>query len=485
MKDIVLTTINAKWIHPSLALRLLKANLGALEDSCQIIEFALRQPLAEKLEPFLSGSPKILGISVSIWNHTATIEFLKECSPPKPIIILGGPEVSHLPEDAEIFKYADYVIRGEGEIAFKSLCEDILAGKQDNKKFINAQPVELNNIKTAYHLYTDEDVQKKLIYIESNRGCPFHCDFCLSAVKTVNSVREFPLEPFLAEMETLIKRGVKTFKFLDRSFNININRALQIIEFFLEKINQPSSLSSTSASSASLHSEGMLRPCVKSSVNPSIVVHFEMVPSLLTVQLNEALLRFPPGSLRLEIGFQTLNPQIASLIKLPGNIDLNALKYLRENSNAIIHADLIAGLPGENLESFGKGFDILWSILGGQNAAEQCSIEIQLGILKQLPGSPISRHNENYAMSYNSQPPYEIEETSVIKYDDMLRIKNFARFWEILVNRGLIKLDNKPVFWKFMALSDALFEKFGRNWGIDKEELKNTVNIIINNHNLL
>jgi len=280
-------------------------------------------------------------------------------------------------------------------------------------------------------------------------------------------------------METLIKRGVKTFKFLDRSFNININRALQIIEFFLEKINQPSSLSSTSASSASL------RPCVKSCVNPSIVVHFEMVPSLLTVQLNEALLRFPPGSLRLEIGFQTLNPQIASLIKLPGNIDLNALKYLRENSNAIIHADLIAGLPGENLESFGKGFDILWSILGGQNAAEQCSIEIQLGILKQLPGSPISRHNENYAMSYNSQPPYEIEETSVIKYDDMLRIKNFARFWEILVNRGLIKLDNKPVFWKFMALSDALFEKFGRNWGIDKEELKNTVNIIINNHNLL
>ena len=182
MTDIVLTTINAKWIHPSLALRLLKANLGSLEDSCQIIEFALRQPLAEKTEPILAAGPRILGISVSIWNHTSTAELLEELNRAwsshvciKPAVILGGPEVSHLPQDAGIFKYADYVIRGEGENAFRTLCENILAGKESGllKKFIDAENADVSRIKSAYHLYTVEDTAKKLIYAEASRGCPF------------------------------------------------------------------------------------------------------------------------------------------------------------------------------------------------------------------------------------------------------------------------------------------------------------------------
>jgi len=452
MNKIVLTTINAKWIHPSLALRLLKANLGFLEDSCEIIEFALRQPLTEKLEPLLAASPRILGVSVSIWNHLATIELLKEIfKSERPVIILGGPEVSHLPEDAEIFQYADYVIRGEGEIAFRQLCEKILAGEQAGNKFINAENVDVREIKTAYHLYTDEDIGKKLIYVESSRGCPFNCEFCLSAVKTQNSeknsaVREFPLEPFLAEMDTLVQRGVRTFKFLDRTFNINIKRSLQIIEFFLKKI---------------------IRDNPRKSAAPSLpfVVHFEMVPSLFPAELCEALTRFPPDSLRLEIGIQTLNTEAAARIGLPNDRGLAALRFLREKTNAIVHADLIAGLPGEDLTSFGKGFDDLWSALCGG------SMEIQLGILKQLPGAPISRHNETFGMRFNPLPPYEIEETSSISAKDMQRIKNFARFWETLVNRGHIKLENRPVFDKFLALSDELFAHFGQNWGIDRGKL--------------
>ncbi|MCL2139684.1 MAG: cobalamin-dependent protein [Treponema sp.] len=121
MADILLITINAKWIHPSLALRLLKANLGKLEEQCQIAEFALRQNLDEKTGPVLAARPKILGISVSIWNHAATLELLKELwkawGNERPVIVLGGPEVSFLPPDEEIFKYADYCIRGEGEIS--------------------------------------------------------------------------------------------------------------------------------------------------------------------------------------------------------------------------------------------------------------------------------------------------------------------------------------------------------------------------------
>ncbi|MDR2543520.1 MAG: cobalamin-dependent protein, partial [Treponema sp.] len=204
MKKIILTTINAKWIHPSLALRLLKANLGPLEETCQIMEFALRQPLSEKTAPllaaFASGDrPQILGISVSIWNHTATIELLEELEKSwsntqvqKPIIVLGGPEVSHLSPEANIFKYADYIICGEGETPFRLLCEDILAGKNNILRvgaenparpqyFIYNFSEDLNTTKTAYHLYTNEDLAKKLIYVESSRGCPFSCDFCLSA----------------------------------------------------------------------------------------------------------------------------------------------------------------------------------------------------------------------------------------------------------------------------------------------------------------
>jgi radical SAM superfamily enzyme YgiQ (UPF0313 family) len=475
VKEIVLATINAKWIHPSLALRLLKANLGALEEKCEIIDFALRQPLGEMLENLLAVRPRILGISVSIWNHTATIELLAELEKAwaarteRPIVILGGPEVSHLPVSAEIFKNADYVIRGEGEDAFRTLCENVLTSEnhqppQETPQFINAAPVNLETIKNGYHLYTDVDLTKKLIYVEASRGCPFNCEFCLSAVKDAgdSAVREFPLEPFLAQMDALVKHGSAhngmTFKFLDRTFNLNIKRALRIIDFFLEKIEEREKLG-----------------------KKDIVVHFEMVASLFPHELREALSHFPPGTLRLEIGIQTLNPEVAARICRPSNPEkeLETLRSLREKTNAIIHADLIAGLPGEDFASFGGGFDRLWlALCGTETLTEEHSrattrrAEIQLGILKLLPGAPISRHSENFAMRYNNLPPYEILETSAMSARDLARIKNFARFWELIINRGLVNFaEEKQVFEKFLTLSDSLFAHFGRNWGIDKNEL--------------
>lgn len=492
LKQIVLTTINAKWIHPSLALRLLKANLGALEDSCEIIEFALRQPLEEKLQPLIAAQPYILGISVSIWNHLATIELLQELEKAwiqnnrntKPIVVLGGPEVSHLPQDAKIFCYADYIIRGEGEIAFRTLCENLLTQDSESKitalrplrgDFIFQEPVNLNLIKSAYHLYTDEDIAKKLIYVESSRDCLFNCEFCLSAVNTENKVREFPLEEFLAEMDTLVKRGVKTFKFLDRTFNWNIKRALRIIDFFLEKIDQRKA-------------EGFIPP----------VTHFEIVPSICPPQLREAFARFPPDTLRLEIGIQTLNTEVSLRIKRPANPakELEVLSFLREKTNAIIHADLIAGLPGEDLASFGNGFDRLWSALSGfynkpdtdvsymeDLSANHSRAEIQLGILKLLPGTPIARHNKEFGMRCNILPPYEVEETASVSSVDLQRLKNFARFWELIVNRNLNVsgwlqfAGNATIFNKFMILSDTLLAHFGKNWGIDKKELKEITEI--------
>ena len=459
MKDILLAVINAKWIHPSPALRLLKANLGPLESRCEIIEFALRQPLYEKTEPILAASPRILGISVSIWNHLATLELLKKLheaweaeAVKKPVIILGGPEVSYLPaESPEIFKFADYYIRGEGEIAFRELCGKILS-EDDIIVSHEFHTVNITEIKSGYRMYTDEDVSKKLVYVEASRGCPFGCEFCLSAVgEPANKVREFPLEPFFSEMEDLIRRGAKTFKFLDRTFNLNIERARKIIEFFLHNINEQ----------------------INQNKKP-FVVHFEMVPSRFPPELIDTLARFPPNSLRLEIGIQTLNPGVSDRISRPSKPEqeLETIGLLAKKTNAIIHADLIAGLPGEDMESFGKGFDALWAAFNG---CDKKRVEIQPGILKLLPGAAIARHKEVFGLKFDASPPYELIESAAIPESGMNRIKNFARFWELIVNRGLLDIGPSPVFDRFMALSDSLLARFGRNWGIAKDELINTI----------
>ena len=530
-KSITLAAINAKWIHPSLALRLLKANLGKLEQHCRILEFALRQPMEEKVEAILAATPQILGLSIYIWNHKATLDLLKTlhekwdranqpclqpgqpacpqpaCARPpcprpayprskqqpcpRPWVVLGGPEVSWLPPESEIFRYADYVIRGEGEISFRELCDKLFDekgaetakpfGLPISTQFIEAESPDLTDpgLAFAYDLYTEEDIEQKLIYVESSRGCVFNCDFCLSSTdnyitgdKTAGSkTREFPLKPFLKEMDKLLfrlqavskrKQKQHTIKFLDRSFNINSERALEIFKFFLDHIDK----------------------------NKNLCVHFEMVPFNIPPNMIDMLGLFPQGSLRLELGVQTINSKTAKTINRSANPDnvLEVLENLRKQTNAILHVDLIAGLPGEDIESFGKGFDQLWISMTNENPGDsetrslQTPFEIQPGILKLLPGTPMSKHTDSFGMVYDKEPPYEIIETAAIPESEMQRIKNFARFWEILVNRnnfsdeisGFIKY-GEPVFLQFMELSDQLLKHFGCNWGIAREELRNTL----------
>jgi radical SAM superfamily enzyme YgiQ (UPF0313 family) len=468
VSEIVLATINAKWIHPSLALRLLKANLGAYEERTLILEFALRQPLPEKIEPILAARPGILGLSVSIWNHTAVLELLRAleqrwASPAKggrPVVVLGGPEVSYLPEDAEITGHADYIIRGDGELAFRDLCRRLLEApggpvRPPRNVFIDAPPVNPADIDPGYRLYTGEDLARKLTYVEASRGCPFGCTFCLSSAPFPGSgerappaVREFPLESFLGEMEKLINRGGRSFKFLDRSFNLNPERARRIMAFFLERIKPQTA---------------------------DLYVHFEIFPARFTRELRELARRFPPGSLRLELGIQTLNPGTAALINRAGDgeRELETLDFLKRETAAIVHADLIAGLPGEDLASFAAGFDRLW---------QKRPREIQLGILKCLPGTPLRRHSGRYGIRYAAEPPYEVLETAALPGRDLDRIKNFARFWERIVNRDafpdlvpVLCPEGTGIFRRFMRLSDSLLRHFGRNWGIDKRELRKAV----------
>ncbi|GHU96870.1 hypothetical protein FACS189483_01090 [Spirochaetia bacterium] len=523
---ILLTTINAKWIHPSLALRLLKANLGPLEVQAEIREFALHQPLPEKVEPVLAAHPRILGISVSIWNHTATVELLRALTAiwdagtvPKPVIILGGPEVSHVPMEGELAGYADWIVRGEGEAVFRELCAFLLerdgggvpaekAGetaaesgrirnvgpiaassssseqiallpsvKAVSGKLIEARTVDLSAINSGYRLYTEEDLSRKLVYVEASRGCPFGCEFCLSFLD--RQVREFPLDGFLGDMAALLERGARSFKFLDRTFNLDIARARTIMEFFLERIGEASQPGTAPEAETPI-----------GNTRPPLYVHFEMVPMQFPPELRETLTRFPPGSLRLEVGIQTFNRSTADLIGRPGNPDqeLETLDFLWRSTNAIVHVDLIAALPGEDLDSFGAGFDRLWQTRPAAGTrptpfpAAQPTGEIQLGILKLLPGTPIARHGKRYGMRYAPDPPYEALETAALPAGSLDRVKNFARFWELIVNRSAFPdltsalfPEGQPVFRRFMAMADWLLARFGRNWGIDRRDLRAAV----------
>ncbi|MDR2135705.1 MAG: hypothetical protein LBO76_03725 [Treponema sp.] len=210
------------------------------------------------------------------------------------------------------------------------------------------------------------------------------------------------------------------------------------------------------------------------------------------------LRRFPPGSLRLEIGIQTLNPRVAARINRPGGGNpgngeaaLELLRFLRRETAATVHADLIAALPGESLESFAECFDKLWLALSGPAEtgvpgtgaappAQGGRAEIQLGILKLLPGTPLARCGGDWGIRCAPGPPYEALSTAALPRPDLDRVKNFARFWEILVNRRpfpelSVAPAGQPVFWRFMDLSGRLLARFGRNWGIDRRELREAV----------
>ena len=248
-------------------------------------------------------------------------------------------------------------------------------------------------------------------------------------------MRQVPLEAFLTALEGLLKRGVKQFKFVDRTFNLNVRTSRDILEFLLAR-----------------YEDGLF-------------FHFEMVPDRLPEGLREVITRFPAGALQFEVGIQTFNPEVGSLIKRRqdyARLEEN-LHFLRQNTRVHVHADLIAGLPGESWESFGAGFDRLIALRPQ---------EIQVGILKRLRGTPISRHDGEWAMIYNPQPPFEILQNKLINFEDMQRLRRFARYWDLLGNSGnfiestilLLKIDESKgsAFAAFMAWSEWLHRQIGR-----------------------
>ena len=429
--DIILTTLNAKYIHASFGLRYLLANLGELREHAAIVEFDINQRPLDLLEVLLARDPRIIGFGVYIWNVAETTELIRSLKRLRPeiIVILGGPEVSYETETQEIVSLADYVITGEGDLKFREVCTALLAGDRPASKVLPADLPKPEQLILPYSLYTDDDVAHRIIYVEASRGCPFSCEFCLSSLDI--PVRQFPLNALLEELEKLLLRGVRQFKFVDRTFNLNLATSQRLLDFFLEHYTS------------------------------GLFLHFEMIPDRLPEGLRDTIKRFPPGALQFEIGIQTFNDKVCHLISRRQDVARlrENFHFLREHTAVHLHADLIVGLPGESLESFSLGFDQL---------IELRPQEIQVGILKRLRGTPIIRHDREWEMVYNPNPPYEILQNKLIDFQTMQRLRRFAKYWDLVANSGNFA-ETTPLLWRnntpfagFMAFSDWLFRQVGR-----------------------
>ena len=437
MASIILTTLNARYIHSSLGLRYLNANMGDLLVKTTILEFIINQNPLDIVEKLLQHNPVIVGFGVYIWNveqTTQVIALLKQIRP-EVFVVIGGPEVSFEHDVQPIVKLTDYVITGMADLTFPKLCNQLIKQHRTPEKIIASTPVPLAELKMPYLYYTDEDIANRVIYVEASRGCPYKCEFCLSALDKTAWPLDFNL--FMQQIHTLYERGARQFKFVDRTFNLKIDTSINILEFFLQRMDE------------------------------NLFVHFELVPDHIPDRLKHVIQRFPPASLQFEIGIQSFNPTVQTLISRKQNNDKAAanLAWLRQSTHAHLHADLIIGLPGEDINSFANGFDKLVALNPH---------EIQVGILKRLRGAPIIRHINNYEMKFNPFPPYNILSTNQIDFEAMQQLSRFARYWDLIANSGRFNY-TKPIilgdspFNRFMRLSKWLFMETGQTHKISKQ----------------
>ena len=461
MNPILLVAINARYTHPNLGLRCLLANLGDLRPRAILNEFTLSDTPDEMARRILDRSPALVAIGVYIWNRRKVEELvdrLREARPELPVI-LGGPEISYDTE-SPLARKANCVVCHEADRAFATTCTAILAGQSVPPVIMPDLP-DPAAIALPYGEYTEDDLANRILYVETSRGCLYGCEYCVSAIAP--GVRYFDTDRLFAAFHRLLDRGATRFKFVDRTFNLNPEHAGKVLDFFLERWRS------------------------------GMCLHLEMTPTRLPDNLRSLLLRFPPGGLHIEVGIQTFNPAVSRRVGRPLDIATaeNTLRFLVQEVKATVHADLIAGLPGESTDSFESGFDRL--------AALQPA-EIQVGILKRLHGTRIDRHAAEWRMEFRTESPYDILGTSGMDAVYLDGVRRFASHWERIVNRGLlphalslISSGEPSIYHAFDAcsryvaehmglhslnlvrLTEVLFEFLTRERGLPESEVRNVL----------
>lgn len=440
---IILSTINARYSHTSFGLRYLKANLQEFEDQTEIMEFSGDSTVQEIAEEIINRKPDIAGFGCYIWNIENIIRVTEiiRAVLPKTVIVLGGPEVSY--EYDEFLSHCDYLICGEGEYALYYLVKSVKDGYPPQNKVIHEPICDLNMLKMPYYLYSDEDIKNRLIYVEATRGCPFTCEFCISSLS--KGVREFDLDKFLTQMNILIKRGLRQFKFVDRTFNLKFERVQKILSFF------------------------------KAHWVEGMVLHFEIFPDKLSAVMLQEIKNFPTGGLHLEAGVQTFyEPALKALSrKQDEQKTLDNLCFICEQTGADIHADLVAGIPESTFKTFEQDFNKLFATRPA---------ELQIGILKRLRGAPIKRHTEQYQMVYSKYPPYEVMQTRDMSYAELQQIKRLARYFDIFYNAGNFREETKELtsFEDWLNFSNYIWTNYKQTHKISLKRQKEILEDYLN-----
>jgi len=397
---ILLVTLDSKFIHANLAVRYLKNFCSSDGFDIEIKEFTINQQLDYILGEIFDSNPDIVCFSCYIWNiqYIKEIAYIIKESEPNIKILCGGPEVSfETKKFMEDETYIDYVICGEGELTFREFMKEVhsldskfnkingLAYRDNNNVYINEKReliYDLDMIKYPYN--KDENFTDKIIYYESSRGCPFSCSFCMSSID--KTTRNFSLERVKKDLKVLLKSNARQIKFVDRTFNADYKRSMEIMKYTVEN-----------------------------NIN-NMTIHFEITADIINYVFLQFIHTLPVNMFQFEIGVQTLNVDTLSEINRHMNIEklYNVINSIGESNNVHMHLDLIAGLPYENYESFKKSF----------NGIHQLNAEkIQLGFLKVLKGTKIYADKDKHNIKYRKVAPYEVICTKYLTIKDILKLK--------------------------------------------------------------
>lgn len=438
---VLLTALNAKFIHMNLAVRYLKKMvLDRVDIDVQISEFTINHNADYIIGEIYGSNPDILCFSCYIWNMEMINYITKQIKKvmPEVIIVLGGPEVSF--ETEALMKEndaIDIVVIGEGEEIFRELILRLeedgdystvegIAFRARGNIILTPSKAKLPNMGDLPFPYKDESLSgDKIVYYESSRGCPFNCQYCLSSA--ISGVRFLPLERVKNELKYFIDQDVRQVKFVDRTFNAKKDYALEIMNFILENN--------------------------KGKTN----FHFEVTGDLLDDDLLDFLKEIPVGLFQFEIGVQSTNEE--TLEAIDRKVDFEKLssvvRKISMGRNIHQHLDLIVGLPYEDYFSFRKSFNDVFALRPEK---------LQIGFLKLLKGSGLRNRAIEYGYVYSDYPPYEIMETSWLSYGDFIRLKGIEEMIEVYWNSGIFLNAIELIINNFYSSSFKFFEELWKYW---------------------
>lgn len=413
--NVLITCLNSKFIHAALAPWYLKAACDSKGYNANVCEYTINDSLDYVLGELYRKRPNIAAFSCYIWNISETLwlcENLKKVLTDVKIV-LGGPEVSYDAEDLlQAHSYIDYILKGEGERTLPWLLACVrdkvrpywiegLSYRWDGKLYKNKGFGIIEDLNEIPTVYTDEMLERtkgKIVYVETTRGCPFCCSYCLSS--TTKGVRYFKMDRVKDELMKLATSGVRQIKFVDRTFNANKARALEILTFICGNL-----------------------------ADYNINFHFEVAADLFDHELLAIAKQLPRGLVQFEIGVQTTNEEVLKNIDRITDIEKvkRNIKLLVKFGNIHVHADLIAGLPKEDLSSFKNSFNDVYDMGPHQ---------LQLGFLKLLKGSKVRSERQKHAYIFKEDAPYEVLENDTLTYMDVLLLKDIEEVLERFYNSG-------------------------------------------------